>query len=123
MGTVSRAEGYIEITPPLNWGQLKNSPHTNERNGVYLHVESRTEDTETGENVTKSASDIVATGQPWNFGNIEYQIRRIVEDFPKHKFNGLLKFADETGDLWGVLVENNVVTSVKPSIVWPGEAP
>lgn len=122
------SESDISINPPLTWQELKNSVFLeHHRRDCYLLVEELRKETDTGEVITKTASFIVPnkTSSGRTYGRLESEIREIVKQYPKHRFDGMIKAVTEGFDsdnaLWGVLVRNNVVTAVKPVITWPGE--
>lgn len=117
----------ISIKPPLTWGELKETKFLHPSRDAEIVIETRKTETDTGTFHEKTGLFIVPNrnnGQR-SFGRLEEEIREIIAAFPGHKFEGLLRGYTEGFDtkdaLWGILVKDNVVTHVKPTITWPGE--
>jgi len=128
MGDYTRFDDEdIHITPPLSWGQIQGTKFLDNNRDAKLVVEEIRKETDTGTFHEKSCMFIVpAPGSGGrSYYDLENEIREIVEAFPEHKFSGLLKGITEGFDtddaLWGILVKDNVVTRIKPELVWPGE--
>lgn len=128
MGDYTRFDDEdIHIAPPLSWGQIQGTKFLDNNRDAKLVVEEIRKETDTGTFHEKSCMFIVPASRSGgrSYYDLENEIREIVEAFPEHKFNGLLKGITEgfdTGDaLWGILVKDNVVTRIKPELVWPGE--
>lgn len=117
----------IHISPPLTWGQLQKTKFLDKNRDAKLVIEEIRKETDTGTFHEKSCMYIVPdrSSSGRSYYTLEQDIREIIAAFPGHKFEGLLKGITEGFDtdtaLWGILVKDNVVTHVKPKIVWPGE--
>lgn len=130
MGDYTRfdSDSDISINPPLTWGEIKDSAFLeHHRRDCHLLVEEIRKETDTGTFIEKTASYIVVSkdSSGRTYGKLGAEIEEIVKQYPTHRFDGLVKGVTEGFDtddaLWGILVENNKVSHVKPKIVWPGQ--
>lgn len=126
MGYVTSFRGEIAITPPIQWGQIKNSPFlpdnakSNDKD-VMFHVEQVERETDDGTLSVRSAVGLVTTWEDGARGyNIVAHVQEAINSYPGHEFTGRLNcYGEESGDLWRLEVHGRRAVKVEPRIVWP----
>lgn len=119
--------GQISITPPLTWGQIRESdflPHDlggAAQLDIALVVEQANEERDQG---TLTVRLGVGVEQRYeddarNY-NIVRDLQQLIDAFPDHEFAGRFDCeGEETGDLWRLEVQGRKAVKVLPRIVWP----
>ena len=126
MGYVTTFNGQIEITPPIPWGQIKESPFLPDNARTYgkdikFLIEEAERETDDGILVTRSAVGLVSTWDDDARGyHIVEEVQEAVDAHPSHEFTGRLDCeGEEAGDLWRLEVRDRRAVKVTPRIVWP----
>lgn len=127
MGYITSARGQIAITPPLTWGQIRESdflPHDlggKDQLDVALVVDESTDDCDEGTLTVRIAVAVEARYQDEarNY-NIVRHLQQLIDAFPDHEFTGRLDCeGEDTGDLWRLEIHDRKAVKVQPRIVWP----
>jgi hypothetical protein len=129
MGYITDFQGEITITPPIPWGQIKDSPwipkaaKDRDEDVMFQLVDTVTETT-TGQSVTRTAVAVVSTWDEEARGyDIVEHLQRVVDAYPDHEFGGHIDAeGEECADLWRLAVVDRKAVKIKPVITWPGEA-
>ncbi len=125
MGYYTRFTEEIEITPPLTWKQIKNSPFLIEKGygsrDIKFRLESSRVETDYGWTMrTDAVAVIPVTEEEMKGYDIEKHLQELIDAFPEHTFSGFFECkGEETGDLWRLKVKDGKAVRVEPSIVWP----
>jgi hypothetical protein len=126
MGYVTRFNGEITITPPIPWGQIKDSPFLPDAaktggKDIMFRIDQVERDTDDGTLIVRSAVALVSTWDDEARGyNIVEHVQQVVDAHPGHEFGGRLDcYGEETGDLWRLEVRGRRAVRVEPRIVWP----
>lgn len=127
MGYITSFAGRISITPPIPWGQAKDSPfmptsaHGNTNRDVKFVVEERQVETEHGVSFLRQAVALVASWEDEMRGyDIVDHVQEAIGAYPDHEFTGRFDCAGESpGDVWRLEVHDRRAVRVEPRIVWP----
>lgn len=126
-----RVEGELTITPPLEWGQLKESTFFAEGTHAHRHpsnapdvkflVEEDEEETSQGFYLKRYAAHVVPyREEPYRCRTILDDIRSLIGDFPENEFRGIFILTGEyVGDLRRILVDERGVREEKAKLIWP----
>lgn len=128
MGYYTRVTGELQIEPPLNWAEIKDSEFAPERAkrtdlDVQLEVVEESVDTAEGELIRRTAASLVVRW-PDSFKayNLVDHVQWAIDAFPGHTFTGRLECeGEENGDLWRVVIRDGRALRIEPRIVWPDE--
>jgi len=127
MGYITSARGQIDVTPPLTWGQIRQSdflPHDlggSQQLDVALVVEEASEDRDEGTLTVRLGVGVEARYQEEarNYYLVQH-LQKLIDAFPGHEFSGRLECeGEDTGDLWRLEVQGRKAVKVQPRIVWP----
>lgn len=131
MGYRTDARGQISISPPIPWGEIKDSPflpgnaraRATERD-IMFRIDS--EEVETAEGtLTRRAA--VAMEQSWGDDSRNYNIvahlQEAIDRYGKnHTFTGRFDMSgEESGDVWRVCIRNGKAVRVDPVVTWPDD--
>ncbi|MFG1846873.1 DUF6205 family protein [Micromonospora carbonacea] len=127
MGYITRFTGEIAITPPIHWGDIKDSPflpdNARNRDGrdVMFRIAEAERDTLEGTLIARSAVALAPTWEDEMRGyDIVEHVQQVVDAHPGHEFTGRLDCeGEEAGDLWRLEVHDRRAVKVTPRIVWP----
>jgi Family of unknown function (DUF6205) len=130
MSNPTRIEGRIEITPPLNWAQIKDSPYlnANARNGrsypdVLFDVIETTVHTDAGELTRREAVAIVPTEGETSARTLLDDVQAIIDASPGHEFTGRFQCeGEQNDDIWRVVIRDRKSVRVDAQITWPDES-
>lgn len=128
MGYENRFTEEITITPPLTWAEIR-EPDAPLLTDVRLRIEETVTDTDTGQVVTRQAVAVA----PLEIGSysgheVESDIQAVVDFYgPRgHSFGGYIQVQWDSGYDDPIpqryIVQGDRVVTVKPRLVWPGEA-
>lgn len=130
MGYTSSATGTITITPPLRWGDIKDSPYLpgrvnhddNWRDVAYVVAET-TVDTDHGRLTTEVATGIGPVDPDESMKRYAFvaQLQELVSAHPDRTFTGAVEFLGEDGERWRHVVRGGQVVEQKPRLVWPDD--
>lgn len=128
MGYETSVSGQIEITPPINWGELRraNWPVDDRyARNIRLVIEETEVETDEGTMIRRAATAIapMQLDEPYKAYEIDDHVNEVVAVFGKDRtFTGYLEGAgEETGDMWRLYVRDGAAERVRPQIVWPDE--
>jgi len=123
MGDLSKYDGEITITPPLNWAQIQ---QTQQLSGVAsgwevsLDITETVTDTETGQTIIKTCSRIVPSRQDRYKGyQVQQTLQELIDLHPEHTFAGHIERTGEAGVLCRYVVKGRTMVEIAPQIVWP----
>lgn len=127
MGYVSRLEGEIAITPPLNWREVRSLPdkYLKERqdNSLVIKLNESVRDTDDGEVIVRSGS-MIASG--WEDEVRHYhvleELDEIVKACPGHEYCGYLhRYGEDPTDVERYWVADGRARSEVAEVVarWP----
>lgn len=135
MSTTTDLWGEIIIDPPLNWGEIRESPfYESEYNGNFdnnlccvLEVMRTEAETDEG-TITRYTSDrlVPANDGHGTFYNIADDLKRAVAAFPGHEVRGYFDGEAESwemGGLFRVRVRDGQVIRIRANLVWPDGEP
>lgn len=128
MGYNSTLRGEIEISPPLRWGQYKDSDfygydraQGNDK-GIYIVGDSEKVETLDGTLEKRTAARIEFA---WPYAvklyDVVEELQEIVDAYPDHSFTGEFEGSGANfGDIWKLVVgEDRQVRKILPTITWP----
>jgi hypothetical protein len=129
MGYITDFQGEITITPPIPWGQIKDSPwipgtaRDRDEDVMFRLSEMATESPD-GLVVHMSAVAIASTWDEEARGySIVEHLQRAVDAYPDHEFSGYISAeGEECADFWRLAVVDRRAVKIKPVITWPGES-
>lgn len=135
MGYYSRLSGSVSISPFIGYLELKNAGYDLDKKnyreeiellGGYgeLYFELDTEAVDTMEGVLTRIAAVsveVYDGDEMKAYGLVDSLMKVVADFGEsHRFNGAIYvYGEEGGDIWRVLVDDNVVKEEHPQLIWP----
>lgn len=129
MGYYSTMSGELTISPPLTWGQFKDSEFregSEASRGTYpcvkFRVEQETIESDTGRTEVITAVAVEPeSGESRKLYYLEEEVQRLVDAYPGHTFTGeFLIEGEEALDVWKLVVDDQrKVRQVHPRIVWP----
>jgi hypothetical protein len=129
MGYTTNFQGEITITPPISWGDIKDSPflpdrakNRTNRDLMFRIIETPTETAE-GTLIRREAVAMVSTWTDEARGtDIVKHLQEVVDAYPDHAFTGRLDCeGEDAGDLWRLEVHNRTAVKVQPRIIWPDD--
>jgi hypothetical protein len=113
----------IEIDPPIEWGEMKDSEFVNGDSEVSLAV--REEDTETDQGILtrRYATRLEVTYQDeYREIDLTGAVQDAIDAFPDHTFTGRFNcFGEDNEDIWRVVIRDGKAIKVQAHIVWPDE--
>lgn len=130
MGYTTNVTGEFAITPPLTWGEFKDSEfapdnvESNWKPSLILRTVEERADTRDGATlrITADALMMREIDEYRAYGLIE-EAQRAVDSFPGHTFTGRLECeGEENTDLWRVVIRDGKAVKVEPRIVWPEDS-
>lgn len=126
MGYSVNVTGEIDITPPIPWGQIKDSPFRPEearkaQKDVKFRIESSERETDEGTLTVRSATALMPTWvEDARARHLVEHVQAVIDTHPGHEFTGRLYCAGERpGDLWRVEVHDRRAVRLDARIVWP----
>jgi hypothetical protein len=128
MGNPTYIHGRITITPPIPWGQIKDSPYlkANARGrslwpDALLDVAESTVHTDEGELTRREAVAIVPDeGGETSARTLIQDVQNIIDANPGHEFTGRFDCeGEQAGDIWRVVIRDRRAVRVNARIVWP----
>lgn len=123
--------GRIDISPPLSWGQIKDSPYlkSNARKqgkwpDAIFDVVEVVYDTADGSLTKRDAIAIIPDEDAdTSARTLLNDVEAIVTAYPKHTFTGYLQCeGEENEDIWRVVIRNGHAKRVDAMIVWPEDS-
>lgn len=142
MSNETQMSGEIEIHPPIPWKYIRDSVFlpTNARGDsaeitdrklrasmmrdIMFRVEQRSQETDDGTLVLKSAVALVPTHAGSNYaGSILKHLQEVVDAFPEHTFTGRIDGeGEESLDVWRIKVLGRTAMKFTPEFIWPEES-
>lgn len=132
----TRLTGRITIDPPLQYGDLRDSPWVKfqhpapagssrpEWHAIRLIVVEAPVETEQGLLVTKTAALVGVLDDENRAGADEVleDVRRLIAAFPGHTWHGKIRGeGEEAEDVWRVVVDGTHASVARPVIQWPDD--
>lgn len=113
----------IEIDPPIEWGEMKDTPYVNGEDEVMLDVQEETVENDHGILTRRYATNLAVTYQDeYSERDLVGAVQGAIDAFPGHTFTGRFNcFGDENEDIWRVVVRDGKAQRVNAKIVWPDE--
>jgi hypothetical protein len=126
MSYTTHVTGEFAITPPLTWGEFKDSPFASGNwrdSDLVLRIDEESVHTDDGPLLRRTASALVMREiDEYNARNLMSQVQAALDAFPGHTFTGRLNCeGEENTDLWRVVIRGGRAVKVEPRIVWPDE--
>jgi hypothetical protein len=123
MGYYTQYSNEIEITPPIPYGKVKDTPFIVKDDGFwgYTGKDVMFDISEDIEGKRFARAIVPVQEDEYKGYNIVEHVQEIVDMFgDSHNFSGYLNAeGEETGDLWRLYVINGRATAIKPTITWP----
>jgi hypothetical protein len=128
MGYYTSVTGQIDISPPLTWNEIKDSPFLPESvarlewRDVMLNVEVDINETDEGTLTRRYANAVVpSTDDSFKAYDIEDHLAELVRLHGDGRtFTGRLEgHGEETSDMWRLCIRDGKVAKDVPRIVWP----
>lgn len=128
MGYVSRLEGEIAITPPLNWREVRSLPDKylkdRQDNSLVVTLNESVRDTDDGEVIVRSGAMIVSG---WEDEQVKHyqvleELAEIAAACPGHEFVGYLyRYGEDATDVERYWVVDGRARSETAEVVvrWP----
>lgn len=132
MSYETRMTGEIEIVPPLQWLDVRDSfflPENARRGGdkhIMFRINKREFETNEGTLIRNDAVALVPTHSNYA-GNIVAHLQDVVDTFPDRTFVGRIDGegeGDGSGepDVWRLKVVDRKAMMFRPKLVWPEES-
>lgn len=125
----TRVVGYLTITPPLNWAEIRSSRFANvvttgpTRNvpDVMIQIDSREVETNEGVNTVLSAQFIVPISESrYRVRSVAEDVKELADAFEGHEIRGVLTmWGDDYGDIRRIVVDDKGIREEKATLSWP----
>ncbi|WP_435111643.1 DUF6205 family protein [Nocardiopsis synnemataformans] len=117
MGYGVTFDGEITVDPPLNWGQIRRSPASDD---LEMVQDEKKTDTEEGQTLVISCARLRPQIEADGY-RVELQLQALVDIFgAAHTFGGYIEcWGEDQGDLTRLVVREGKVLRIKPTITWP----
>lgn len=126
----TRIIGYLAITPPLAFDQIRDSPYFWPGHGAVCtmkhcrHGQPEASYVTAGAGPNRTAIAVEATNTDRRGEELLGDLQAVIDAHPGHEFTGhLLGMGDSYGDLWILVVRNRTITELNAHITWPGAEP
>lgn len=130
MSYTTSFDGSIDITPPIPWGKIKDSPFLpvnakgREGRDLMFTLTQYERHTDEGVLLVTQADSLVSTWSDEARGySIVKHLQEVVDLFPDHEFTGRIDAqGEDAGDMWRLKVVERQATKFEPKIVWPRDS-
>lgn len=124
MGYTTRVTGEFQITPPLKWPEIKDTPYISDDwrdSDLVLRVDDQLIDTDDGPLIRRTASVLAMRHiDEYRANGLLETVQKAIDAFPGHTFTGRLECeGEENTDIWRVVIRDGRAVKVEPRIVWP----
>lgn len=132
MGYRTHVTGELNITPPLVWSEIRDTPFNASSLDSYdglmevkLRIQEVRVETDEGSLIRKTASTLIgAFEEGYKAYHLVDHVQMAVDAFPGHTWTGRFDCeGEENGDLWRVVIRDGRAVKVTPRIVWPDGEP
>lgn len=111
--------GHITITPPLTWGEIRESPRLVDT--ALPLTTSRVHDEHGYHDRVLAETVAPRTNGEYSGYQVLSELKALIAAHPGHAFTGHIECIGPDGDMWRYVARGNTVRRVEPRIVWPDE--
>jgi hypothetical protein len=122
--------GYLAVTPPLAFDEIRASPYFWPGHGLTCtmkhcgHGQPEASYITRGTGENRTAVAIEATHSDRRGEELLADLQAVIDAHPGHQFSGhLLGIGESYGDLWILAVRDRRITELHPRITWPDAEP
>ena len=127
MGYITRFDGELTISPPLDWAEIRTSrfgpdQFADNRKDVKVRVEESTVNTAEGQMIRRAGVALVPAyeDEMRGYGIVDHVQEFIDECAGRHTVSGRFDCeGEQAGDLWRLEIHDGRAVKVTPRIVWP----